>query len=234
MSSRHEENQLALSLTLPDAFEIKNYVAGPNRLALKRVEEIAKAQGDFGVYLWGAPGVGKTHLLQGACGKATFQGFSSIYLPLNSPNLKVDDLQGLEHCDLVCLDDIHLIAGKRDWEEALFHLYNRAKDHHKHFLVSGNCAPLQLPITLPDLRTRLGWGEIYHVLPLSDDDKLEALKVRAHQRGLHLADEVGRYLLNRASRSMPELYEILEKLDKASLAHQRALTIPFVKQILKI
>lgn len=226
------KEQLALSLTLPDGAELENFVVGTNALAVNRVQSIARGLGDFLVFLWGPPEVGKTHLLQGACFEATSQGLSSIYLPLkNRSQYKPNYLEGLEQLDLICMDDIQSVQGDSIWEEHLFYLYNRLKAANKHLIISSDRAPAQIAV-LPDLRTRLGWGEIYHLSPLSDDEKTKALQVRAQQRGLILSEEVGKFILNRVARSMGELYDILERLDKASLTYQRRLTLPFVKQVL--
>lgn len=227
-------SQLALTLTLPDLAELKNFVAGPNDIAVKQVHLIARGQGEFCVYLWGAQDVGRSHLLQGACEQATSSGLSAAYFPLKDAHLhKPQDLVGLESLDLICLDDVHLIAGS-EWEEAIFHLYNKMRDQNKHLLVSGDKPPARLDIKLPDLKTRLGWGVIYHLNALTDEEKLKALRARASQRGMELADDVGKYILSRATRSMGELHTMLDQLDKASLTHQRKLTIPFVKQVLHL
>lgn len=229
------DDQLALSLTLPAHEELNNFIIGNNQFAYEQTRLIASGKGEFCVYLWGPPGVGKTHLLQGACQYSTFQGLSAIYLPLSqSADVSPKDLIGLEQLDLVCLDDVHLIAGQADWEEGLFHLYNKMRAQEKHILVSAPMAPMMLNIQLPDLRTRLGWGVIYHLHLLSDDEKIKALKIRAKQKGLKLCDEVARFIISRSARSMGDLLKGLDELDQASLTMQRKLTIPFVKQVLKI
>lgn len=235
MVEQVDQGQLALTLTLPSNAELDNFIVGNNHLALEQIRLAVQGDGEFCIYLWGGDGVGKSHLLQAACKDATFGGLSSIYINLASRRkLKIEDLQGLEKVDLVCIDDIHLFAGSPDWEEALFHLYNKLKAQDKHFIVSAPMTPMALPVDLPDLRTRLGWGVTYHLHPLTDDEKLEALKSRALQKGLIMSDEVGRFIISRSVRSMGELLQNLESLDEASLLLQRRLTIPFVKQVLKI
>lgn len=233
MVQQIDQGQLALTLTLPSNAELDNYVVGNNHLAVEQIRLATKARGEFCIYLWGADGVGKSHLLQAACKDATFSGLSSIYIKRDKNfKLKIDDLKGLEKLDLVCIDDIHLFAGDSQWEEALFHLYNEMKAQHKHFIVTAPMAPMSVPVKLPDLRTRLGWGVIYHLHPLTDEDKLVALKSRAAQKGLIMSDDVAKFIISRSVRSMGELLENLESLDRASLLLQRRLTIPFVKQVL--
>jgi len=98
--------------------------------------------------------------------------------------------------------------------------------------VSASAAPTQIDIQLPDLVTRLSWGVSYQLQSLSDDGKRIALQQRATQRGLQLPDDVVQFVLRRSLRDMNSLFELLDKLDVASLVEQRKLTIPFVKQYL--
>ncbi len=181
----------------------------------------------------GGEGVGRSHLLQAACLRFSQLGEQAVYLPLAEvaqygPAL----LDNLEQCELVCLDDLEAVCGRRDWEEALFHLFNRLRDCGRRLLLSASSSPRELPVKLPDLKSRLTLALVFQLHGLSDEDKLRALQLRASRRGLQLSDEVGRFILTRGERSMSALFELLERLDQASLQAQRKLTIPFLKEIL--
>jgi DnaA family protein len=141
---------------------------------------------------------------------------------------------GLEMVDLVCLDCLPTIAGRRDWELAIFNLYNLLRDQGKRLLVAAEHSPRELGLSLEDLRSRLQWGLTYQVHSLSDEDKQQALQMRARARGLELGDEVAQYIIQRLPRDTNELFWQLARLDHASLAEQRKLTIPFVKKVLAI
>jgi DnaA family protein len=138
-------------------------------------------------------------------------------------------LESMEQLPLVALDNIQAIAGKADWEEALFHLFNRIRDRQGHLLIAANNSPKNLGINLPDLVSRLTWGMVYQVEPLEDDDKVQALLLRAKRRGLNMGDDVARFILTRGPRDMQGLFDLLDTLDQASLSAQRKLTIPFIK-----
>ncbi|SVJ79973.1 Chromosomal replication initiator protein DnaA [Klebsiella pneumoniae] len=125
-----------------------------------------------------------------------------------------------------------MLVGKREWEEGLFHLFNRLRDTGRRLLLAASKSPRELQVKLPDLKSRLTMALIFQLHGLSDEDKLRALQLRASRRGLHLTDEVGRFILNRGSRSMNSLFDLLEQLDRASLQAQRKLTIPFLKETL--
>jgi len=114
----------------------------------------------------------------------------------------------------------------------VFHLFNRLRDSGRRLLLAATASPRELGVGLPDLQSRLSLALVFQLQPLSDEDKLRALQLRASRRGLHLTDEVGRFILTRGARSMSALFELLDRLDQASLQAQRKLTIPFLKEVL--
>ncbi|MGP0170752.1 DnaA regulatory inactivator Hda [Pseudomonas sp. NCHU5208] len=228
--------QLPLGVRLRDDATFANYYPGANAAALGYVERLCEADAGWTeslIYLWGAEGVGRSHLLQAACLRFEQRGEAVVYLPLgevvqHGPEL----LDNLEQCELVCLDDIDAVAGRSDWEEGLFHLFNRLRDSGRRLLLAGTMSPRELPIQLPDLKSRLTLALVFQLHELSDEDKLRALQLRASRRGLQMSDEVGRFILTRGERGMSALFELLERLDQASLQAQRKLTIPFLKETL--
>lgn len=226
--------QLPLSVRLRDDATFANYYPGANAAALGYVERLCEAEAGWAeslIYLWGHDGVGRSHLLQAAC--LRFEQFEerTIYLPMaDLVQYGPEIFDDLEQCELVCIDDLDVLVGKREWEEGLFHLFNRLRDTGRRLLLAASKSPRELQVKLPDLKSRLTMALIFQLHGLSDEDKLRALQLRASRRGLHLTDEVGRFILNRGSRSMNSLFDLLEQLDRASLQAQRKLTIPFLKE----
>ena len=221
--------QLPLGISLRDTATFENYYPVGNELVLQALQQ----GNDKMLYLWGPAGCGKSHLLQALCHAAAAKGQSPVYLPLQelrtlSPAL----LEGLESQALLAIDDIQAIAGVPQWEEALFHLYNRGRDVGHRLVVSATVAPAGLALTLPDLVSRLGWGPVFHLAALIDKDKRAALQMRARRRGLEMSNDVAEYLLRRCPRDMDSLFNLLNQLDQASLVAQRRLTIPFVRELL--
>lgn len=227
--------QLALAINLNDEATLDDFNWAGNHLLEQQIQKTLYSQEDKLLYLWGVPGSGKTHLLQGCC-RAVHANDSAIYLPLYLlKDWGPQSIEGLEDQKLICIDDIHLISNDLNWEEALFHLYNRIKDKEEGLLIiSGNHAPSNLPLKLADLRSRLSWGLVYQLHELADEDKIVTLKRQAAKRGIDLPDSVAQFLLNRCSRNMHDLQQLLNRLDDASLAAQRKITIPFVKYALNI
>ena len=228
--------QLPLGVRLRDDATFANYYPGANAAALGYVERLCEADAGWTeslIYLWGGEGVGRSHLLQAACLRFEQRGEAAVYLPLGEvADYGPELLDGLDQSELVCLDDLEAVAGRAEWEEALFHLFNRLRDSGRRLLLAASVSPRELSVQLPDLQSRLTLALIFQLHALSDEDKLRALQLRASRRGLHLTDEVGRFILTRGERSMSALFELLERLDQASLQAQRKLTIPFLKETL--
>ena len=226
--------QLSLPIHQIDDETLENFYSDNNALLLNSLcQNMADLQQQF-FYLWGNQSVGKTHLLRALCNEYIQQQRSAIYVPLSkSQYFSTAVFENLEQQELVCLDDLQTIIGNSEWEIALFDLFNRIKANGKTLLVvSADQSPTALPVKLPDLASRLKWGESYQLIPLSDEQKFAVLKQNAHQRGIMLSDDTTNFIFTRLDRDMATLKEALVQLDKASLQAKRNLTIPFVKSIL--
>lgn len=240
--------QLNLGVSLKDEATFKNfYVAGEkNAVAMDAMRAFAvtppfSSKGTdiivaSNIVAWGAPGSGLTHILQAVCHQASLSGRKAQYIPmLDVIGFSAQDIcEGLESAEIVCLDGIDHICGNRQWEVALFNLYNNLKDRGHALLLSSHTSPPSLPILLPDLKSRVLGSVVYHIQRLNDVDKQAALIKRAAARGIDMPEDVVKFILTRAPRDMNELFYLLNRLDEASLQRQRRLTIPFVKETLGI
>lgn len=227
--------QLPLNIQLRIDSTFSSFYPGENEETVKALTRLASGLDEPFLYLWGRNGSGKSHLLQATCAAANQINVPAVYLPLSEwQHLSPLMLQDLEKIPLVCLDDIHSISSQSIWEEALFHAFNQIKATGTRLLIAAESSPLNLNIKLPDLKSRLAWGITYQLHSLNDDDKLNALILRAKMRGLTLNKTVGQFLLNHCPRDTIELFNTLEVLDNASLAKQRRLTVPFVKEVLGV
>lgn len=225
-------SQLTLPVRLRDVATFENFYPANNQVLLTALQKFVNGESDPYIYLYGH---GHSHLLQACCHQANQQGLTTIYIPLNEVlGLRAAILDNLEKYDLVCLDDVQVIAGHKQWEEAVFYLFNRVQTARHRLLIAAQRVPKELNLKLNDLTSRLMSGLIFQIQELSDADKLAALQLRAKLRGLELSNEVGRFLLSHLPRDLTTLFSVLEKLDQASLASQRKLTIPFLKEVLGI
>jgi DnaA family protein len=227
--------QLVLPIQPLDDCTFANYFASNhNKSLIKYLQSFIDNSQEQYTYLWGSAGVGCSHLLQACCHALHEKKLSSIYLPLAQiTTLYPSAFENLETFSLICIDDVQVIAANAELEEALFHLYNKILHNKNRLLLAANTTPAGLNVQLPDLASRLLSGMIFQVQALNDEEKIAALQLRAQLRGLELSTDVGQFLLRRHSRDFSSLFKTLEKLDHASLAEQRRLTIPFVKQVLE-
>lgn len=224
-------SQLALPLQLADHAVFASYHAAGNETLVATLQALASGEPGQGCWLRGAIATGKTHLLQAVCDRA---GDQSIYLPLGTlaaagPGI----LEGLADRLIVCIDDIDAVAGDRDWEVALFSLYNALQDAGGQLVASAAAAPRDSGFGLADLESRLSRLPVFQVRALDEADRAAALQLRAGHRGIDLPDDTAVYLLRRVPRDMASLYAMLDRLDLEALRAQRRLTIPFVRDILK-
>ncbi|MDP3559546.1 MAG: DnaA regulatory inactivator Hda [Legionellaceae bacterium] len=229
-----QAKQLPLFLALPEFTSLDEFCWGENQYLEYALKQSLEGKGERFFYLWGRPGSGKSHLLQGCC-LAAPSPEKALYLPLALlKDYGPESVQDIvpESYDLITLDDIDSIAGLPAWEEVIFNWFRRLKDQGSTLcMVSGQVAPVHSPLKLADLRSRLNLGLVIQLHELSDESKLLTLQHYALQCGLVLSEKVGVYLLTHYSRNMHALREFLKKLDKASLAEQRKLSIPFVKEV---
>lgn len=228
--------QLTLAIKLSEEANLNDFCWSGNEILQQQIKLLLSSfqekQAQI-MYLWGLSGCGKTYLLQAICQEVSKQGCTAVYLPLKllrdwDPAI----LEGMSDYHLVVVDDLEQIAGHPEWEEALFHLYNRLYAQHHSLLFTSCVSPTLLPIQLADLRSRVMCALIFQIHELNDDDKISTLQRHAKKCGLELPNNVGHYILNHYARNMQDLQNILQCLDHASLVTQRKLTIPLVKEVL--
>lgn len=209
-----------------------NYLSSGNEEVLDSLLKLlGTADGTAPLYLWGSPGCGKSHLLLAACQQMSQQSRSAIYLSLNDiAQLSPLMLGELQQYELVCIDDVENICTDMAWEEALFHLYNAISQQQHKLLIAANSSPGDLPAQLPDLASRLMWGVSYHLQQLDDEGKQLLLIQMADEKGMQLSNSASRYLINRYSRNINKLTDLIDKLDHDSMSRQQKLTIPFLRQ----
>lgn len=228
--------QLELGIKPIITCSFDNYVVSEhNTQAVSHLKYIINNIESSYIYLWGAPRVGKSHLLHAVIEQATYKGLSATYFSFeNIRSVTVDLLDSLEAYDVICFDDIQYIAGISDWEEALFGFYNLVKDANKILIIAADCSVASLKIQLADLKSRLAWGVSYNLKLLSDEDKEVLLQINAKERGMTLSSDLAHFLISRGSRDITGLFVMLDKLDEASMRYKRKLTIPFAKAVLNI
>lgn len=217
--------QFALELSLSDEPRLENLIVGKNGEVLTHLYDLIVGTFEpMCLYLWGASGAGKTHILRSLAVAEqarylTAQDFNESVVVNDTLWFLVDDVDEFDSVQ----------------QANLFHLFNTVRslpaDDHRHVVVTASCAPARLPDGfLPDLRTRLGWDLVYQLHVLSDEEKTQVLTEQAAQRGLTLGSGVIEYMLRYSSRDLSKLHEFLVHLDAYSLQKKQAVTIPLLKE----
>ncbi|MFT3755154.1 MAG: DnaA regulatory inactivator Hda [Pseudoxanthomonas sp.] len=225
--------QLPLALRYPPDQRFDSYVAAPAG-ALPRLRALAETPGTDWLYLSGTNKTGKTHLALALCAAAEQAGRRAAYLPLVAAAGRLREaLNALDGNDVVALDGLEQIGGNREDEIALFDFHNRARSSGVGVLYTAQAAPDELGLSLPDLRSRLQQCARIVLSPLDDAGRAEVLRERAQRRGLVLEDTAIDWLLTRTDRDLGALVGLFDTLDKASLAAQRRITVPFLRKVLE-
>ena len=221
--------QMPLGVRLQDRAVFASFHAGHNAQAVDWLQRFVQP-GGLGVgWLQGGAGSGKSHLLQAVCAQLPGSG----YFPLNElAALGPGVLEGAELLSAVCLDDLQRVAGNAAWEAALFRLYVEVDLRGGRLLLAADQSPAQLPFGLPDLASRYAAAPLFALQPLDEAQQRDALRLRAQLRGLELPEDTALYLQRRFPRAMATLQGLLDTLDVASLAEQRRLTLPFIRDVL--
>lgn len=229
--------QLPLKIGLREEVCFDTFVAEDEAtvLALSQFQQSLLSPEGESFYLYGAEGVGKTHLLQAACRYVMERDIASVYLPLADASLPLipDVLNGLERTKLVCLDDVEQVVGQDEWEKALANLLFKSQVLGHKVVLSG-----QAQISSWDLVTTELTQALMSVLPIPIQaltDKRElvtALQRHALKLGFELPLEVGNYLVKQFSSDLQELLSVLKLLEQATFVEKRRMTLPFVKEVL--
>lgn len=220
--------QIALDIGLTRGPSLDNYCAGPNDAALAHLRLWcgSPTRSPVPTYLWGEGGSGKTHLLKAVAEALREQGASVGWLDPSVPQPPDYD----EGWAAVLMDDTHLYTPVQ--QHAAFNWFVNAQTHQRAVLAAGALPPADLKLR-EDLRTRLGWGHVFQLHMLSEPERRAVLRQVADARGIFLSDDVMNWMLNRFSRDLGSLMQLLDYLDKYALQTKRAITIPLIRSMLE-
>lgn len=225
--------QLTLNVGMRDGHRFSSFFVTPENAELLGVLKRGFEQEFPQMFLWGDTLAGKSHLLHACCDNYYQQGLMAAYLPLKTcAQYGVRMLAGLENKHLVVVDELDAIIGQRDWEEALVHLINACRANAQPLLFAARTNPREMECVLPDFASRLLWGPDYRVHVMSDEQCIQAMRWRAHQRGFELPAHVVKYIERHFPHDIITLMSMLDRLDTASLTKGRKITREFIREIM--
>jgi DnaA family protein len=224
--------QIALDIGLATGPTLTSYFAGPNEAALRHLvlwvgdKSSATTRSPVPTYLWGNDGSGKTHLLKAVEDSLRSQGATVGWLDASVQ----EPLEFDERWSAVLMDDVHLYTAAQ--QHAAFNWFVNAQTHQRGVLAAGALPPADLALR-DDLRTRLGWGHVFHLQVLSEPERRAVLRQAADARGVFLGDDVMDFMLTRFSRDLSSLMELLDLIDSYALQTKRGITIPLIKSMME-
>ncbi|SFB77444.1 regulatory inactivation of DnaA Hda protein [Polaromonas sp. OV174] len=224
--------QIALDIGLASDPSFANFFSGPNEAAVKHLELWAgnPLRSPVPTYLWGGEASGKTHLLKAVSEALRTQGVSSGWMDASM----LEPPEFNEAWSVVIMDDCHLYTAVQ--QRAAFNWFVNALStddgQPRWVLAAGDVPPADL-VLREDLRSRLGWGHVFALQALNDEERRAVLRREADARGVFLSDEVMDFMLRRFSRDLGSLMQLLDKLDGYALQTKRAITVPLLKSMLE-
>ncbi len=228
-----EPGQIPLQFGHYQQFDFDSFIAGENTEVITQLRKVATNHAQHHIYLWGDDGLGKSHLLQAACKLASENQLQVAYVPLSMINeFSPVMLHDLGMLDLVCVDDLDCLKGDVSWQQSMVWLYNELRDSRHSLIMAASVKPKRLSLDLQDLQSRLEWDLVLQLKPPDEVTKINILKDRAKARAFELPDDVIEYMIRRVNRDLPSLIMLLDRIDHASLAEKRRVTVPLIKKVL--
>jgi DnaA family protein len=221
-------NQLGLPISLNSSMLLENFVA--NEELLRLINQLFLNQKSSELFIYGASGSGKTHVLQGTVLKSLADDKNALYIDC-SDSLPEHLVEFIDQISLISFDNVHLIA--KENEEIFFDLFNRARQSGVNIIVSGDSLPVELSV-MKDIKTRLSLTAVFKLEELNDELTVMVIDSQMIERNLKIDSKVYKYLFKNVSRDLKKLLSTLDDLDKASLQSKKPISIPFVKEFLNL
>ena len=221
-------NQLGLPISLNSSMLLENFVA--NEELLRLINQLFLNQKSSELYIYGASGSGKTHVLQGTVLKSLADDKNALYIDC-SDSLPEHLVEFIDQISLISFDNVHLIA--KENEEIFFDLFNRARQSEVNILVSGDSLPVELRV-MKDIKTRLSLTAVFKLEELNDELTVMVIDSQMIERNLKIDSKVYKYLFKNVSRDLKLLLSTLDDLDKASLQSKKPISIHFVREFLNL
>lgn len=219
--------QIPLPLGPDPALDFDGFLPGANEAAVAQLRDAPWSAAPV-VYLWGPAGAGKSHLLSAAAHRMQAEGGRVVWAGAARP-APWDWPEDSDRPALAVIDDCDALDPAQ--QQAAFALFVRAAGARQPILAAGSRPPVDL-LLRDDLRSRLGWGLVFQIEPLQDEEVRAVLVHEAGRRGIPLGEDVARYLQTRFSRDLASLMRLLDRLDRYALARQRGVTVPLLKAML--
>ena len=215
------------SMDFNPQFTFDNFVVGPsNRFAHSAAIAVSKTPGQVynPLFLYGPPGVGKTHLLYAIANGIRKENpdanivyikgdqFTNELIAAIQNGKNIEFRSKYREADLFLIDDVQFIAGKESTQEELFHTFNKLYEEHKQIVMTSDRKPSDM-LTLEDrLKTRFEWGLLADIQPPDYETRMAILKNKAKNLGLNLSDDVCNYIAINVTNNVRQIEGTVKKI----------------------
>ena len=212
------------------------FCSSDNRNLLTRLSDIVSSNEAHEIIISGEKGAGKSFLIQAICNELGLKDKKFAFVPMNKAiNMGIEIFQDLASLDVICIDDLQLIFASRDWEKALFNLINECQQSCCSLILSiGDTLPLEEVTKLPDLLSRIKRMEFMILRAIQNDELKQALDFVSEKLEIKIEKAELDFLLKHQTRKFSLLFENLLLLDHQAASLKRRITIPLIKETLKL
>ena len=227
LSAHKSKGKRATSMDFNPQFTFDNFIVGPsNRMAHSAAIAVSKTPGQVynPLFIYGPPGVGKTHLLYAIANgiRTKIPNANIVYIKGDQfTNELVDAIKNstniefrskYREADLFLIDDIQFIAGKDSTQEEFFHTFNKLYEEHKQIVMTSDRKPSDMATLEDRLRTRFEWGLIMDIQPPDYETRMAIIQNKAHSLGLELPADVCDYIATNVTNNVRQIEGTVKKI----------------------
>ncbi len=237
-----------ISAPLDPKFTFDNFIVGkPNELAYAAAQRVAQSEVvSFNpLFLYGGVGLGKTHLMHAVAWNIKKRNPKKNVVYLTAEKFMYQFIKALRFknimsfkeqfrsVDVLMIDDVQFIIGKDNTQEEFFHTFNTLIDKKRQIIISADKSPADLDGLEDRLKSRLGWGLVADIHPLTYELRLGILQAKAEQKSLNLKQEVMEFLANKITNNVREMEGALNRLAVHASIQDSEISVDLVKDVLK-
>ena len=237
-----------ISAPLDPKFTFDNFIVGkPNELAYAAAQRVAQSEVvSFNpLFLYGGVGLGKTHLMHAVAWNIKKRNPKKNVVYLTAEKFMYQFIKALRFknimsfkeqfrsVDVLMIDDVQFIIGKDNTQEEFFHTFNTLIDKKRQIIISADKSPADLDGLEDRLKSRLGWGLVADIHPLTYELRLGILQAKAEQKSLKLKQEVMEFLANKITNNVREMEGALNRLAVHASIQDSEISVDLVKDVLK-
>ena len=238
----------SISSDLDNRFTFSNFIVGkPNELAFAAARRVAESEDvPFNpLFLYGGVGLGKTHLMHSIAHEIKKRNPLRRVIYMSAEKFMYHFIKALRfkntvafkeqfrNVDVLMIDDVQFISGKESTQEEFFHTFNALIDQRKQLIISADKSPQDLEGIEERMRSRLGWGLVADIHPLTYELRLGILQAKEEKLSTRISASILEFLAHKITSNVRELEGALNRLSAFSSLVGRDINLDMVQDLLK-